>query len=109
MVYCTWKNHVFGLRPSSISKKKFRKLDLFPSSGKMAGTPTLLGPLRRAKLNQFYYLRMETDLLSETLCFFRNIRRFFQACKRGLDCPMARCILKVVIVYPARWLPWSPH
>jgi hypothetical protein len=31
----------------------FRKLDLFPSSGEGRETPTLLGPLERANLNQW--------------------------------------------------------
>jgi hypothetical protein len=36
----------------SVSKNTmFQKLDLFPSSGKMTGAPTLLGPLERASLN----------------------------------------------------------
>jgi hypothetical protein len=61
----------------------FRKLDLFLSSGKIMGAPTLLGPLETASLNHWtdpteyvppsYYLRTETDPLSKTL-FFRNIR-----------------------------------
>jgi hypothetical protein len=43
MVYCTWKNYVFGLCPlSNVSERNtaFRKLDLFPSSGKMMGALT---------------------------------------------------------------------
>jgi hypothetical protein len=31
----------------------FRKLDLFPFSGELRETPTLLGPLERANLNNF--------------------------------------------------------
>jgi hypothetical protein len=43
MVYCTWKNHVFGLCPlSNVSKNTtFQKLDLFLSSGKIMGAPIL--------------------------------------------------------------------
>jgi hypothetical protein len=41
------------------------------------GTPTLLDPLERASLNQCpFYLRTETDTGFETLCFFRNVRRW---------------------------------
>jgi hypothetical protein len=48
----------------------FRKPDMFLSSGGGGGgkTPTLLGPLERARLNR-WGLRMETDPVSETLCF----------------------------------------
>jgi hypothetical protein len=35
-----------------LESTKFRKLDLFPSSGK-GETPTLLGPLERANLNHW--------------------------------------------------------
>jgi hypothetical protein len=51
MVYCTLKNHVFDLCPSSIVSKNsmFRKLDLFPSSGEVMGAPTVLGPLERGR------------------------------------------------------------
>jgi len=34
----------------------FWKLDLFPSSGKKMGAPTLLGPLERASLNHLLSL-----------------------------------------------------
>jgi hypothetical protein len=57
LVYCTWTNHVFGLCPWSnvgLSKNKtFRKLDLFPSSGKIMAAPTLLGLLERPNLNHW--------------------------------------------------------
>jgi hypothetical protein len=57
MVYCAWENHVFGLCSSyNVSKKNtvsFRKMDLFPFSGKMMGAPTLLDPLERASLNHW--------------------------------------------------------
>jgi hypothetical protein len=45
---------VFGLCRSSIILKNttFRKMDLFPSSHDVWETPTLLGPLERANLNQ---------------------------------------------------------
>jgi hypothetical protein len=53
MVYCTWNNHVFGLFPLSDVSKKHNVLefDLFPSSGKVMGAPTLLGPLEGANLS----------------------------------------------------------
>jgi hypothetical protein len=35
----------------------FRKVDLFPSSGKMMGAPTLFGPLERASLNYYAPLK----------------------------------------------------
>jgi hypothetical protein len=60
----------------------FWKLDLFLSSGKIMGAPTLLGPLETASLNHWtdpteyvppsYYLRMETDPLSKTLFFLET-------------------------------------
>jgi hypothetical protein len=34
-------------------KNMFRKLDLFPSSGKMKVAPTLLGPFERASLSHW--------------------------------------------------------
>jgi hypothetical protein len=45
----------FGLCPSpNVSKNTtFRKLDLFPSSGKIMGARTLLGPLERANINHW--------------------------------------------------------
>lgn len=54
MVYCAWKN-VFGLCTTSYVSKitTFRKLYLSPFSGKMMGTPTLLGPLERASLSHW--------------------------------------------------------
>jgi hypothetical protein len=33
----------------------FRKMGLFPSSGERGKTPTLLGPLERANLNQLWF------------------------------------------------------
>jgi hypothetical protein len=63
MVYCTLKNHVFGLCPSSnVSKKKqcfgnwicFQRLALALSKGpNTVGAPS-------------FYLRMETDPVSKT-------------------------------------------
>jgi hypothetical protein len=42
----------FGLCPmSNVSKNTYQKLDLFPSSDKMMGAPTLLGPLEKSSLN----------------------------------------------------------
>jgi hypothetical protein len=51
IVYCSWKNHVFGLYPLfNVSKNTvFQKLDPFPSSGKIMA-PNLLGRLERASL-----------------------------------------------------------
>jgi hypothetical protein len=66
---------VSGLYPSSgiWRNTTFRKLDLFPSSGKK--TPTQLGPLERANVNHCllppFYLRTETDPVSETSCSFK--------------------------------------
>jgi hypothetical protein len=57
---------------SYIEYTTFRKLNLFPSSGE-GETPTLLGPLGRAKLNHWVsgvypaHLRTEIDPVSETL------------------------------------------
>jgi hypothetical protein len=50
---------------------------MFPSSDDGWETPTLLGPLDRANLNQWateqvssaYHLRSKTDLFSDMLCF----------------------------------------
>jgi hypothetical protein len=55
MVCCTWKNHVFGLCSYNVSWKNttFRKLDPFPSSGKIMVALALLGPLERASLNHW--------------------------------------------------------
>jgi hypothetical protein len=55
MVYCTWKNHIFGLCPSSNVSKIIMvwKLDLFPSSRKVMGAPSLLGPIERASLSHW--------------------------------------------------------
>jgi hypothetical protein len=36
-----------------LENTKFRKLDLFPSSGEGGKTPTQLGPLERANLNHW--------------------------------------------------------
>jgi hypothetical protein len=49
------KNHVYGLRPSSnvFFNTIFRKLDLFPSSGKNKMASTWLGPLDKASLNHW--------------------------------------------------------
>jgi hypothetical protein len=56
MVYVVQNSQNFsGLFPSSCIPKNtmLRKLDLFPSSGKCGEkTPTQLGPLERANLNQ---------------------------------------------------------
>jgi hypothetical protein len=38
----------------TLKNTTFRKLDLFPASGEGWGTPTLLGPLERANLNQIF-------------------------------------------------------
>jgi hypothetical protein len=53
MVYCTWKNRISGLGPSSnvFRNIAFWKLDIFPSSGKIMAAATLLGPIERG-LNQ---------------------------------------------------------
>jgi hypothetical protein len=50
-----WKNYVFGICPSFdvLKNTTFRKLDLFPSSGKITGVSTLLGALERASLNHW--------------------------------------------------------
>jgi hypothetical protein len=65
MVYVVQNSHNFsGLFLSSCIPKNttFRKLDLFPSSGEDGGEDTYsVGPLKE---------RMETDLVSETSCFF---------------------------------------
>jgi hypothetical protein len=54
MVYCNWKNYIFGLSPScNVSKKhNILKLDLF-ASGKIMGAPILLVPLERANVNHW--------------------------------------------------------
>jgi hypothetical protein len=46
----------------------FRKLDLFPSSGKIMAVPTLLGPFERANLN--HWTRPDTRLAASS---FRNV------------------------------------
>jgi hypothetical protein len=50
-----WDFWAFGLCSSSgiLKDKIFRKQDLFPSSGEGVGTPTLLGPLEWATLNNW--------------------------------------------------------
>jgi hypothetical protein len=57
MVYSTQNYWVFRLCISSgilkVRKHNFRKLDLFLSSGEEGKTPTQLGPLERANLNQW--------------------------------------------------------
>jgi hypothetical protein len=72
MVYCTWKNHAFGLGPSSnvFRNIAFWKLDIFPSSGKIMAAATLLGPIERGCLNQRLSLalskrpnRVEADII----------------------------------------------
>jgi hypothetical protein len=67
MVYCTWKNNILRLFPSSnVSKNTtFQKLDLFPSSGKIMAARTLLGPLE--SLDQIQFPKR---------CVFRNIRQW---------------------------------
>jgi hypothetical protein len=85
---------VSGLYPSSgvWRNATFRKLVLFPPSGKKGGgkkTPTQLGPLERSNLNHWtsdlegaqlsrclssppFYLRTETDPVFETSCSFKH-------------------------------------
>jgi hypothetical protein len=43
----------FRLEFKILGSTAFRKLDLFPSSGEEMETPTLMGPLERAKLNHW--------------------------------------------------------
>jgi hypothetical protein len=77
MVYVVQNSEKFsGLFPSScIPKNRFRKLDLFPSSGESGGEDTQLGPLERANINHWtsllphLHLRTETDPVSEMSCF----------------------------------------
>jgi hypothetical protein len=55
MVSCTLKNLFldFFHRLMFLKNITFRKLDLFPSSGKIMVVRTLLGPLERASLNHW--------------------------------------------------------
>jgi hypothetical protein len=86
MVYNIRNRRVTGLCPASgilnTRNTRFRKLDLFPSSGEWKDTPTLLGPLERDNLNQcrrkqipfqkrcFLVFRIPDDAQSlETQCF----------------------------------------
>jgi hypothetical protein len=96
MVYDTRDYWVFGLRPSSgiLNNTAFRKLICFRPQVRGWETPILLGPLERANLSHwmilieissFYLtqqsrglppprLKMETDPVSETLCFLVSYR-----------------------------------
>jgi hypothetical protein len=47
----------------------FQKLDLFPSSGEVRETPTLLGPLERANLNHWYRSSFHNAVLSSSVEF----------------------------------------
>jgi hypothetical protein len=48
-----------------------RKLDLFPYSGNMMPASTLLSCLERAG-PPLFYMKMETDPVSEMLCFLKK-------------------------------------
>jgi hypothetical protein len=50
-----------GLLNTLVENIKFRKLDLFPSSGEGRETPTLLDPLERANLNHWHSLKDPTE------------------------------------------------
>jgi hypothetical protein len=55
MVDCAWKNYFLNFvhRLMFLRNTTFRKLDMFPSSGKMMGAPTVLDTLERTNLNHW--------------------------------------------------------
>jgi hypothetical protein len=68
IMYNTQNHWVYGVCPlSRILNNSFRKVDVFPCLGEGKETPTLLGPLERANLNQssLKFIHADRYLLAE--------------------------------------------